>query len=203
SVAVVLAAGGWFTVTRLVTAVVGGTVLMVALGALDLSRPPEQRGSLGDVLAAAADGTAGLAIRRATTANVIAAATSPLTIALVVGLGFGLAVLMQPWGGLKRLYGLYPALRATLAGIALATLLGGLAGGAGLVAAGAAAAIVVPLVTLTAVRSLAHADDRTAAPLPPGTAGPGPANASPGTAGPGPGDDTTPATGRGPAGVLL
>jgi hypothetical protein len=76
------------------------------------------------------------------------------------------AVLMRPWGGVKRLFGLYPAVRGAVAGLIVAALLAGLLDGAGLNVAGAAAAMAIPLVTLAAIRALSHADDRTVVPVP-------------------------------------
>jgi hypothetical protein len=72
-------------------------------------------------------------------------------------------VLIRPWGGLMRLFGLYPAVRGALTGIAAAAVLAGLVDGVGFTTAGAAAAVVLPLVTLAALRVLDHADDRTLA----------------------------------------
>jgi hypothetical protein len=161
SVAVVMASGGWLTVTRLLAAVAGGTVLIGALAAIDMSRPPGERGSLGSFLVAVEDGTAGLTARRASAANVVAAVTSPLTLFVLVGIAFWLFVLLQHWGGLKRLFALYPAIRAVTAGTAVAALLGGVANRAGLVVAGAATAVMVPLVTLMVLRALVHAGERT------------------------------------------
>jgi hypothetical protein len=68
---------------------------------------------------------------------------------------------MRPWGGLKRLYGIYPPIRAAVAGIGLASILGGLLGGAALKVTGAAAATAIPVLTLGAMRVLGHAADRT------------------------------------------
>ena len=49
---------------------------------------------------------------------------SPLTLLAVVG-----ALLLRspfsPWGGLKRLFGLYPAIRAAMAGTAVAAVIAG------------------------------------------------------------------------------
>jgi hypothetical protein len=82
----------------------------------------------------------------------------------VVGAGVLLLfVLLRPWGGLKRLFGIYPAIRAALVGSAVAGLLGGFLDGAGFMVAGAVAATTVPVACLGALRVLRHADDRTTA----------------------------------------
>jgi len=162
-VAVVMATGGWLTITRMVAAAVAGLVVTAAFAALDMSRPASERGSLGQFLTAAQDGTAGLEVQRASSANVISTLSSPLTILAGVSALFIFFVLLQHWGGLRRLFGIYPALRAGIAGLSVAALLGGVLNGAGLTVAGAAAAIALPLVTLAALRALAHADERTVA----------------------------------------
>jgi hypothetical protein len=159
--AAALASGGWLTPVRLGTAAVTGLTLTAAFAGLDLSRPPAERGSLGHFLSSVREGTAGLTIQRAGTANVVAVATSPLTPFAIAAVCFVFFALSQHWGGLRRLFGLYPGLRAAIIGITAAAGLGGVLNGAGLVVLGAAAATVVPLITLTSLRSLAHADERT------------------------------------------
>jgi len=162
--AAVLARGGWLTLQRLAAAAMIGLAVTTAFAVLDFSRPPERRGSLGRFLTAVQEGTAGALVSRAGTANVLAVASSPLTVLAAVSAVFVFFVLMQPWGGLKRLYGIYPALRAGVFGLTVAALLGGVLNGAGLTVAGAAAATALPLVTLAAVRALVHADERTVSP---------------------------------------
>ena len=101
------------------------------------------------------------AIHRTGAANVVNSADSPLTL-VVLGSGLLLMfVLLRPWGGLKRVFGLYPAVRAGLIGTGVAGLIAGGLDGAGFMVAGAAAATAVPLACLAALRVLDHADDRT------------------------------------------
>jgi hypothetical protein len=90
-----------------------------------------------------------------------------LTVLAVLGGLFVWMALLRHWGGLKRLYGIYPAIRAALAGIAVATIVAGVFGGAALNVAGAAAATAVPLAALSALRVLDHATDRTRPPVAP------------------------------------
>jgi hypothetical protein len=102
-------------------------------------------------------------IHRTGTANGTALFSSPLTL-LVIGSGVLIVfALLRPWGGLKRLFGIYPAIRAALLGIPLASVIAGFVDGVGLNVAGSAAAVTVPLATLAALRVLGHADDRTGA----------------------------------------
>ncbi len=162
-VATVMASGRWLTPIRLAAAVLTGVSVTAVLATVDALRPAAHRGSLGQFVTAIGDGTAGLAIQRAGTANVMAVVANPLTVPAVASAAIVFYLLSQHWGGLLRLFGLYPAVRATGVGLVIATVLGGAVNGSGLIVAGAAAATVVPLITLSAVRALAHADDRTLA----------------------------------------
>ncbi|MCW6011181.1 hypothetical protein K1W54_42555, partial [Micromonospora sp. CPCC 205371] len=92
---------------------------------------------------------------------------SPLTVLAVVGAVLVWFALLRPWGGLKRLLGLYPAIRAAMVGITTAAMIGGVLGGSGLDVAGAVAALTVPMAALAALRVLDHASDRTLPPLDP------------------------------------
>jgi hypothetical protein len=160
-VAVVMASGGWLTLPRATAAATAGLALLTCIAVIELSRPAPRRGSLGHFLASVNEGTAGLVVQRVGAANVVAVATSPLTLIALAGAAYVFFVLMHPWGGLKRLFGLHPTLRAAAAGLVTAAVLGGLLNGAGLVVAGAAAATALPLATLAALRTLATADERT------------------------------------------
>jgi hypothetical protein len=163
-VAAAMSTGGWLTFARLAWAVVAAFGVTVAFALIDLSRPVEQRTSVGRFLDHLRDGTAGTVTQRLVEANVVQTATSPLTVLALGFLLFSVLVLLRPWGGLRRLFGLYPAVRAAVAGIAVATVLAGLGEGAGSNVLGAALALAAPLVALAALRVLEHADDRTQAP---------------------------------------
>lgn len=155
--------GGWLTFPRVVWATLAGVVVTMVFAVIDLSRPAADRGSLGRLLSQLADGTGGMTLHRLSESNITAFARTPLTLLALGAAAFVWSALLQPWGGLKRLFGVYPAIRAAATGIALATVLAGLFGGAALNVAGAAAATVVPLLALGALRVREHADDRTIA----------------------------------------
>jgi hypothetical protein len=104
-----------------------------------------------------------MTMHRLSESNITAFARTPLTLLALGAAIFVWSALLQPWGGLKRLFGVYPAVRAAVTGITLATILAGIFGGAALNVAGAAAATVVPLLALGALRVREHADDRTIA----------------------------------------
>lgn len=166
-IAAALSTGGWLTFARLAWATMAGLAVTIGFAMLDLRRPPEDRGSLGRFLTQLSDGTGGLVVHRTGAANVIAFGTSPLTLLAVLAGLFVWLALLRHWGGLKRLYGIYPAIRAALVGIAVATVVAGLFGGAALNVAGAAAATAVPLAAIAALRVLDHASDRTRPPVAP------------------------------------
>ncbi|WP_244252179.1 hypothetical protein [Micromonospora antibiotica] len=170
AVAAAISTGGWLTVSRLVWATMAGLALTIGFAVVDLRRPVEERGALGRFLTALGEGTGGLTVHRSSTANFQTLVNSPLTVLAVVGLLLVWFALLQPWGGLMRLFGIYPAIRAALAGTALAAVIAGLLGGAALDVAGAAAALVVPMAALASLRVLDHSTDRTL----PGTGHPGP-----------------------------
>ena len=160
-VAAAICTGGFLTFARLAWATLTGLAVTTGFALLDLMRPAEDQGSLGRFLTQARTGTGGSAIHRTGAANTVAVLTSPLTL-IVVGAGLLLLfVLLRPWGGLKRLFGIYPAIRAALIGTAVSGLLAGFLDGAGFVVAGAAAATAIPVACLGALRVLEHADDRT------------------------------------------
>jgi hypothetical protein len=160
-VATVISTGGFLTFARLAWATLTGLVVTTGFALLDLHRPDEVRGSLGRFLAAARDGTGGSLVHSTSAANGSTVFTSPLTLVTLGSVVMITFVLLRPMGGLKRLFGIYPAMRAALIGIAVAAALAGLLDGVGFNVAGAAAATVVPLATLAALRVLDHADDRT------------------------------------------
>lgn len=177
--ATAISAGGWLTLGRLAWATLAGLTVAAGLALLDLRRPEADRSGLSGFLTALGDGSSGSAVHRAAAANVDALAGSFLTVLAVVGAVLAWFALLRPWGGLKRLFGIYPAVRAAMAGTIVAALIGGALGGAALNVAGAAAALVVPMAILAALRVLDHAAERTmpahpdAAPL-----GPPPADAA-------------------------
>jgi hypothetical protein len=151
-VAAAMSTGGWVTAGRVAWATGVGLAVVVAVAVVDLRRPAEQRTGLGSLLAQLAEGTAGFGLQRVSLANVEAFIGSPLTV-LAIGSGVFLwFALLRPWGGLRRLFGIHPALRAGLVGVVVAALLGGVLVGAALGVAGAAAAVGVPLLTLTSLR---------------------------------------------------
>ena len=171
AVAAAISTGGWLTFPRFAWAALTGVAVTIAFAVLDLSRAPLEQGTLGRFLTALGDGTAGPAMQRAAAANGQALVDSPLTLLAVCGAVMLAFCQFSPWGGLNRVYGLHPAVRAGMAGTVVATLIAGVLGGTALGAAGAAAAAAVPVAVLTALRVLLHAADRT--PPPGETDGPG------------------------------
>jgi hypothetical protein len=161
TVAAAISTGGWLTASRLVWATMAGLAVTVGFAIVDLRRPAAERGSLGRFLAAVGDGTGGLTVHRSSAANVETLVNSPLTVLALAGALLVWFALLRPWGGLMRLFGIYPAMRAAMAGTAVAAGIGGVLGGSALDVAGSAAALAVPMAALAALRVLDHSTDRT------------------------------------------
>jgi hypothetical protein len=156
-----ISTGGWLTFSRFAWAALAGLAVTIGFAVMDLRRPELEQGSLGRFLSAIGDGTGGPAVQRAAQANGQTLLESPLTILAVMGVLMLAFCQFSPWGGLNRVFGLHPALRAAGAGTTVATLIAGALGGSALTVAGAAAAVTVPTAVLTALRVLLHAADRT------------------------------------------
>jgi hypothetical protein len=161
SVAAAISAGGWLTFARVAWAALAGLAVTIGFAVLDLRRPVLEQGSLGRFLTALADGTGGPTVHRVATDNARALLDSPLTLLALTGAVMLAFAQFSPWGGLNRLFGLHPAIRAAGAGATVSVLIAGALGGSALAVAGAAAAAVVPMAVLTALRVLDHAADRT------------------------------------------
>jgi len=160
-VAAAIASGGWLTFARLAWATLTGLAVLIGFAVLDLSRPVAERSSVGRFITQFHDGTAGTSVHRTGVEDVVATASSAVSLMVIVAVAYNVLVLFRPWGGLMRLFGLYPAVRGAMTGMGIAAVLAGLLDGAGFVTAGGAAAVALPLVTLAALRVLDHADDRT------------------------------------------
>jgi len=150
--AAALSTGGWLTFGRIAWAALAGVAVTGAVAVVDLRRPVEQRSGLGRLFVELANGTAGFGLQRVSLSNWEALIGSPMTLVATGLMGFVWLVLLRPWGGLKRLFGLYPALRAGMLGTAVAALLGGVVTGSALTVAGTAAAVAVPLAAVASLR---------------------------------------------------
>jgi hypothetical protein len=140
---------------------VAGLAVTIGFAVVDLRRPGLEQGSLGRFLSALGDGSAGPALQRIAASNGETLLASPLTILAVVGAVMLAFCQFSPWGGLNRLFGLHPAVRAAGAGVTVTAMIAGVFGGSALTVAGAAAAAAVPTAVLVALRVLLHAADRT------------------------------------------
>jgi hypothetical protein len=160
-VAAAMSTGGWLTFSRVAWSALAGLAVTIGFAAVDLRRPALEQGSLGRFLSELGSGSAGPALQRMAAANGETLLGSPLSILAVVGAVMLAFCQFSPWGGLNRLFGLHPAIRAAGAGVTVATLIAGVLGGSALTVAGAAAAVAVPAAVLTVLRVLLHAADRT------------------------------------------
>ncbi|GAA4252662.1 hypothetical protein GCM10022255_050350 [Dactylosporangium darangshiense] len=160
-IAAAMAVGGWLTITRLLWAGGAALFVMAGFGVLDLFRPEEQRSSVGRLLVRTQDGTAGFIARRIGEANVVTTVTSPLTVLVLGTVVYTTFVLIRDWGGARRLLGVFPPVRGALSGLVVAGLIAGLIEGVSFNVLGAAVATALPLVVLSCLRVLDHADDRS------------------------------------------
>jgi hypothetical protein len=165
-VAAAIASGGWLTFTRLGWATLAGLAVLIGFAVLDLRRPVAHRGPVGTMLTRLHSGTAGHALHETAVSDVTATLTNPLSLMVLVAIVYTLLVLVRPWGGLMRLFGLYPAIRGAMTGIGIAATVAGLLDGVGFTTAGAGVSVALPLLTLAALRVLDHADDRTVGRMP-------------------------------------
>ena len=160
-VAAAMSTGGWLTFTRFAWSAVAGLAVTIGFAVVDLRRPGLEQGSLGRFLSALGDGSAGPALQRIAASNGETLLASPLTILAVVGGAMLAFCQFSPWGGLNRLFGLHPAVRAAGAGVTVTAMIAGVLSGSALTVAGAAAAATVPTAVLVTLRVLLHAADRT------------------------------------------
>ncbi len=159
--AVAMASGGWLTLGRFIWTAGVALVVTVGFALIDLLHRSDQRSSIGRFVGHVQDGTAGFLFQRIGESDFATAVGSPLTL-LVVGCGLYTGfVLLRTWGGLKRVLGLFPTVRAAFAGIVVATLFAGLVEAVGFNVLGAALATVTPLAALASLRVLDHASDKT------------------------------------------
>jgi len=169
--AVAMATGGWLTLGRFIWTAGAALVVTAGFALIDLLHRADQRSSVGRFVGHVQDGTAGFLFQRIGESDFATAVGSPLTV-LVIGCGLYTGfVLLRTWGGLKRVLGLFPTVRAAFAGIAVATGFAGLIEAVGFNILGAALATVTPLAALAALRVLDHAADKTPADDRPSLAG--------------------------------
>src|SRR5205823_10507100 len=116
-VAAAMSTGGWLTMPRLLWALLAAAGATSAFAALDAQRPPEERGRVAQFLSHLAEG-GGLVINRTGSSAVV---TVALTMLVVGSAAFTWVVLLRPWGGLRRLFGIFPTVRGALAGLVVAT----------------------------------------------------------------------------------
>ncbi|MFG1927446.1 hypothetical protein [Cryptosporangium sp. NPDC048952] len=142
---------------RVSSAVVAGAAV-AALGAVsafaaaDYARPESDRSHLGRFVAQLLDGQAGTVIQRKAEANVNLLLTSQLTILVVAVAIFVTFVLLVPTARLRRVLGLYPAVRAGLTGLGVAAVLGFALNDSGVAVPAFASMVAVPLAIALTIR---------------------------------------------------
>jgi hypothetical protein len=159
--AAAMSMGGWLSYRRLTWAVLAGLGLTTTFALLDQRRPAEQRSSIGRFWSHLDEGTAQTVIDRTGESSIVTIADSPLTLLVIGAALYTGLVLVREWGGLRRVYGLFPAVRGALTGTIVASFLVGVAEGVGMNVMGAALAVALPLTVLAVLRVRHHAADRT------------------------------------------
>lgn len=140
------------TFGRVAAAVAVGSLAVVLFALYDLSRPHAERTHLARFVGQLEDGSAMTVIERKGMANLGLLVSSPLTL-LVVGAVLLLAfVLLRPAGGLRRVFALYPGVRAGFEGVAVAALVGFAVNDSGIAVPAFAATLAVPLAIAVALR---------------------------------------------------
>jgi hypothetical protein len=142
---------------RVSLAVVAGAAVAAlgtvsAFAAADYARPAEKRSHLGRFVAQLFDGSAGTVIQRKAEANVSLLLTSQLTLLVLAVLIFVPVVLLMPTGRLRRVLGLYPAVRAGFIGLVVAAFLGFVVNDSGVAVPAFAAMVAVPLAIALTIR---------------------------------------------------
>jgi hypothetical protein len=157
-VLLVLRASG-LRLSVLTLAVAGGfgAVAISLFGLLDYARAPEDRTHLGRFVAQLSDGTAGAVLRRKAEANLSLLVDSQLTFLVIAVLVFLPVVLLRRSGGLRRVFGLYPTVRAGMIGVMVVAALGFAVNDSGIAVPAFAASLAVPLAVATTLRVMAGA----------------------------------------------
>jgi hypothetical protein len=134
-----------------------GAVAETVFAVSDYLRAPTDRSHLGQFVAQLGEGTAGVVIRRKAEANLNLLIDSQLTILVLAVLVFVPLVLMHSTGGMRRVFGLYPCVRAGLVATAVAATIGFAVNDSGVAVPAFAAALAMPLAVVTTLRVRAGA----------------------------------------------
>jgi hypothetical protein len=151
-VATMRSAGIRLSAGRVVAAVLVGSLAVAAFAAYDLSRPPAERTHLARFVEQLQDGTASTVVTRKAEANLTLLVNSPLTLLVLGALVLIVFVLLRPVGGLRRVFALYPGVRAGFAGVTVASVVGFAVNDSGIAVPAFAAAVAVPLAIAVALR---------------------------------------------------
>lgn len=158
------------------SALVGGAGLaaVAVFAAFDYGRPVESRTHLGRFIAQLGDGTATTVLRRKAEANFSLLIDSQLTFLVIAALLFVPLVLLRTSGGLRRVFGVFPCVRAgafatvVMAGIGFAVNDSGIAVPAFVVALAVPLAISVTLRVSASARQGIGGNSRVVTPDTPG-----------------------------------
>jgi hypothetical protein len=157
-VATMRSAGIRLSIGRVLAAIAVGSLAVIAFALYDLSRPQTEQTHLARFVAQLQDGSAMTVIERKAGANLSLLVNSPLTLMAIGALILLAFVLLRPVGGMRRVFALYPGVRAAFAGVAVAAAVGFAVNDSGIAVPAFAAALAVPLAIAVALRvAAAHA----------------------------------------------
>jgi hypothetical protein len=145
------AAGVRLSPFRVAGAFAVGLVAVGGFAAVDLARPENDRTHLGRFVTQLAEGSAGDVVQRKAEANIGLLVSSPLTLLVFGALVFVPVVLLRPGGLLRRVYGLYPSVRAASIGILVAAIIGFGVNDSGIAVPALMVAVAVPLAVAAAL----------------------------------------------------
>lgn len=149
------ASGVWLSPLRILGSLAGGLVAVAIFGWIDYLRPEGERTHLGRFVAQMLDGTAGTIVQRKAEANVNLLVSSQLTILVIAVALFVPLILLPRSAGLRRVFGLYPCVKAGAIGVLIAAVVGFAVNDSGIAIPAFMSAVVVPLIIATILRVLA------------------------------------------------
>lgn len=149
------ASGVWLSPLRILGSLAAGLVAVAIFGWVDYLRPETERTHLGRFVAQMLDGTAGTIVQRKAEANVNLLVSSQLTILVIAVVLFVPLILLPRSAGLRRVFGLFPCVKAGAIGILIAALVGFAVNDSGIAIPAFMSAVVIPLAIATILRVLA------------------------------------------------
>lgn len=161
------AAGVRLSPMRVAGAFLVGLVAVAGFALVDLARPENDRTHLGRFVTQLAEGSAGNVVQRKAEANIGLLVGSPLTLLVLGAAVFIPVVLLRPGGLLRRVFGLYPSVRAASVGALVAAVIGFGVNDSGIAVPALMVAVMLPLAVSAALAAGRRAIRGTLSPATP------------------------------------